>query len=96
MISGKFRAVDKILRNSSLGGDAVITTSRFKDDIARLKKDYAPAIAAGTDDGKAISQVISAFESVGGARFSKPASFNQLYTPFGKAVSDDKNAKLPC
>ena len=26
MISGKFRAVDKILRNSSLGGDAVITT----------------------------------------------------------------------
>ena len=93
MISGKFRAVDKILRNSSLGGDAVITTSRFKDDIARLKKDYAPAIAAGTDDGKAISQVISAFESVGGARFSKPASFNQLYN-LRKAVSDIR-MKLP-
>jgi len=93
MISGKFRAVDKVLRNSSLGGDAVITTSRFKDDIARLKKDYAPAIAAGTDDGKAISQVISAFESVGGARFSKPASFNQLYN-LRKAVSDIR-MKLP-
>ena len=93
MISGKFRAVDKILRNSSLGGDAVITTSRFKDDIARLKKDYAPAIAAGTDDGKAISQVISAFESVGGARFSKPASFNQLYN-LRKTVSDIR-MKLP-
>jgi len=93
MISGKFRAVDKVLRNSSLGGDAVITTSRFKDDIARLKKDFAPAIAGGTDDGKAIGQIISAFESVGGSTFTKPASFNQLYN-LRKAVSDIR-MKLP-
>ena len=93
MIAGKFAAVDKVLRNSSLGGDALITTGRFKDDITRLKKDFAPAIAANTEDGKAISQIISAFESVGGTTFSKPASFNQLYN-LRKAISDIR-MKLP-
>ena len=78
MISGKFAAVDKVLRNSSLGGDAFITTGRFKDTIKRLKRDYGSGIAAGTEDGKRIGQIIAAFENVGGAAFNKNASFNQI------------------
>lgn len=87
MISGKFAAVDKVLRNSSLGGDAFITTGRFKDTIKRLKRDYGSSIAAGTKDGKSISQIIAAVENVGGAAFNKKASFNQIYN-LRKTLSD--------
>ncbi len=87
MIAGKFAAVDKVLRNSSLGGDALITTGRFKDTIKRLKRDYGSSIAAGTKDGKFMSQIIAAVEKVGGASFNKPASFNQLYN-LRKTLSD--------
>ena len=73
-ISGKFRAVDEILRDDAGSGRAgVMFINHFTDHLKRIKSDYAPQIAAKDPDGKAFQNIIDSFESVGGKlKFPKP------------------------
>jgi len=73
-ISGKFKAVDDILRDDAGSGRAgVMFINHFTDHLKRIKSDYAPQIAAKDPDGKAFQNIIDSFESVGGKlKFPKP------------------------
>ena len=90
-ISGKFRAVDDILRDDAgLGRQGIMFINNFEDHLKRIKSDYAPQIAARDADGKAFENIIDAFESVGGKLddgLTKDISFNQLYN-LRKTLSD--------
>tara|TARA_R100001480_G_scaffold20644_3_gene30432 strand:+ start:1087 stop:4248 length:3162 start_codon:yes stop_codon:yes gene_type:complete len=90
-ISGKFRAVDDILRDDAgLGRQGVMFINNFTDHLKRIKSDYAPQIAARDPDGKAFQNIIDSFESVGGKLddgLKKDISFNQLYN-LRKTLSD--------
>ena len=91
-ISGKFRAVDDILRDDAGSGRAgVIFLNNFADHLKRIKSDYAPQIAGTKDpDGAAFRDILNTFESIGGKLddgLGKAVSFNQLYN-LRKTISD--------
>jgi len=90
-ISGKFRAVDDILRDDAgLGRQGVMNIDSFAEHLKRIKSDYAPQIAARDPDGKAFQNIIDSFESLGGKLddgLKKDISFNQLYN-LRKTLSD--------
>jgi len=91
-ISGKFRAVDDILRDDAgAGRQGIMFINKFADHLKRIKSDYAPQIASSkSKDGQSFRDIISQFESVGGKidqGLTKPVSFNQLYN-LRKEVSD--------
>lgn len=90
-ISGKFRAVDDILRDDAgLGRQGIMFINNFTDHLKRIKSDYAPQIAARDPDGKAFQNIIDSFESIGGKLddgLKKDISFNQLYN-LRKTLSD--------
>ena len=91
-ISGKFRAVDDILRDDAGSGRAgVMFLNNFADHLKRIKSDYAPQIAGTRDpDGAAFRDILNTFESVGGKiddGLDKAVSFNQLYN-LRKTLSD--------
>ena len=93
-ISGKFSAVDDILRDpavKSIGREGVIDLNQFASQLQRLKQDFAPQIASSkSKDGQALRDLLSQFESIGGKideGLSKPVSFNQLYN-LRKEISD--------
>lgn len=91
-ISGKFRAVDDILRDDAGSGRAgVMFLNNFADHLKRIKSDYAPQIAGTKDpDGAAFRDILNTFESIGGKLddgLDKAVSFNQLYN-LRKTISD--------
>jgi hypothetical protein len=91
-ISGKFRAVDDILRDDAGSGRAgVMFLNNFADHLKRIKSDYAPQIAGTRDpDGAAFRDILNTFESIGGKiddGLDKAVSFNQLYN-LRKTLSD--------
>jgi hypothetical protein len=90
-ISGKFRAVDDILRDDAgLGRQGIMFINNFANHLKRIKSDYAPQIAARDPDGKAFQNIIDSFESIGGKLddgLKKDISFNQLYN-LRKTLSD--------
>ena len=91
-ISGKFRAVDDILRDDAgLGRNGIMYINKFADHLRRIKSDYAPQIAGSKDpDGAAFRDILSQFESIGGKLdegLIKAVSFNQLYN-LRKGISD--------
>ena len=91
-ISGKFRAVDEILRDDAgLGRNGIMFINKFADHLKRIKSDYAPQIAGSKDpDGAAFRDILSQFESIGGKLddgLTNAVSFNQLYN-LRKTLSD--------
>ena len=91
-ISGKFRAVDDILRDDAgLGRNGIMFINKFADHLRRIKSDYAPQIAGSKDpDGAAFRDILSQFESIGGKLddgLTNAVSFNQLYN-LRKGISD--------
>ena len=90
-ISGKFRAVDDILRDDAgLGRQGVMYVNNFANHLQRIKSDYASQIAAKDIDGKAFDNIISSFEAVAGKLdegLKESVSFNQLYN-LRKTISD--------
>jgi hypothetical protein len=91
-ISGKFRAVDDILRDDAGSGrQGIMFINNFADHLKRIKSDYAPQIASSkSQDGQSFRDILSQFESIGGKidqGLAKPVSFNQLYN-LRKEISD--------
>ena len=93
-ITGKFSAVDDILRDPALDGagrQGFLFLNDFASQLKRIKNDNAPQIASPKNaDGQAYREIIGAFESIAGKLdegLTGKVSFNQLYN-LRKTISD--------